>query len=38
MRTLVEIQEILDATLKVVEALYDVGKLLLGLVSDRERS
>jgi len=38
MRTLLEIQEILYTTLKVVEALYDMGKLVLGLVSDRTHS
>jgi hypothetical protein len=34
MHTAMEIQEILDATLEVVEALYDMGKLLLVLFSD----
>ncbi len=34
MRTLLEAQEILGVTVEVVEALYDVGKLLLVLFSD----
>jgi hypothetical protein len=38
MPTVLEIQEIFDATVKVVEALYDMGKLLFGLLSDRDRS
>jgi hypothetical protein len=38
MRTVLEIQEILDATLKVVEALYDMGKLVFGLLSDGTHS
>jgi hypothetical protein len=34
MRTLLEAQEILGVTVEVVEALYDMGKLLLVLLSD----
>jgi hypothetical protein len=35
MQTLLEAQEIFGVTLEVVEALYDMGKLLLVLFSDR---
>jgi hypothetical protein len=35
METLLEAQAILGVTLEVVEALYDMGKLLLVLFSDR---
>lgn len=37
MRTLLEAQEILGTLLDVVEVLYDMGKLLLVLFSDRVR-
>jgi len=35
METLLEAQEVVVVTLEVVEALYDMGKLLLVLFSDR---
>jgi hypothetical protein len=35
MRTLLEAQEIFGVMLEVVEVLYDMGKLLLVLFSDR---
>jgi hypothetical protein len=35
MWTAIEIQKVLGATLEVVEVLYDMGKLLLVLFSDR---
>ena len=35
MRTLLEIQEIVGVTVEAVEVLYDMGKLLLVLFSDR---
>ncbi len=34
MRTLIEVQEIFGVTVELVEALYDMGKLLLVLFSD----
>jgi len=37
METVLEIQAVLAVTLDAVEALYDMGKLLLVLFSDRVR-